>query len=149
MSASLTAASTTIFSSIRTTVPGQVNVQNVPTSRVQHFSPSPIGAAGSSITAYQLMNGALTGAPILTTAYTMPTATNLLQAYSGNQQRVQPGDIFRISVFNPATAISMSTTTATGGTGSFTSSAGPSESLMHINWLQVSADGNSGVYQLF
>lgn len=151
-----------VFGGIRTTNPGVTNTQAIPLSKVNHTSPSNIGvAAGATpvqLTAYQLMNGALTGAPTggAGAPYIMPTAANILAAYSGSKQRIAVGDVLRINVVNTSTGTGMSIgvsaggVVSTGATGTLLSlGAGPSEAIMHINWLAVSTDGTTGVYQLF
>lgn len=154
-------STTNLFGNVRSTLPGVVNTQSIPLSRAQHFSPANIGNVSVQLTAYQLMDGALTGAPAnpstATPQYTMPTARNLLAAYSGSKQRVAVGDVFRISVFNTGgTGMEFGGGISTGVTGSFVAGTGASatqyagaESVMHINWLAVSSDGTTGVYQLF
>ena len=158
MAQTLTSSSITTYSGIRTTLPGQINSQAIPTSRVQHFAPTNIGAVGGQLNAFQLMNGAITGSAVTSApalnVWVAPTASNVLQAYSGNTQKVQVGDVFKVLVFNTGTTgLIINSGISTGATGSFVLAPGTtngtlqgSEGLFHINWLQVSQDGNSGVY---
>ncbi len=158
----MSSATTNLFGRVKTTLPGQVNVQSVPTSRVQHFAPTNIGTAGAQLTAYQLMNGALVAAPVpfatpAANFWTAPTAANVLAAYSSTAQKVQVGDVFKIAVFNTgASGINIVGGTTTGVTGTFSAGTGTTagtvagaEAFLHINWLAVSSDGTTGVYQLF
>lgn len=146
------------FKGVKTINSTNMNRQNVPTSRIKHFTPSNIGVTGTSITAYQLMNSSLTAnptnpAPAPIAPWTMPTAQNLLAAYSG---KVQVGDIFKVSLYNLGnTGMSVSVNSATGGTGSFSMGSGITASTlgvastMKIQWLEVSSDGMTGQYRLF
>ena len=165
MAVTLSASSTTVYQGVRTTLPGTINSQIIPMEKAKHFSPSFLGSTAGGITSYQLMNGALSVAPPPTSAtagnfpivYTMPTAQQLLAAYAGNKLRVNAGDVFRLLVFNTGgTGISINSSGVTGVTGAFSMSSGTnvnglagSEGVMHISWLQVSADGTTGAYQLF
>ncbi len=145
------------FNNIRTTLPGLVNTQAAPLSKVIHFSPSNIGSAPTQLTAYQLMNGAITAGAGSTTAAAilMPTAANILAAYSGYGNRVAVGDVMRISVLNINTGgtglafgTNALTVAITGATGALTVTGG-TQGQMHINWLAVSTDGTTGSYQLY
>lgn len=160
MALNLTAASTTVYQGVRTTLPGVVNSQIIPVQKVRHFSPCNIGTTGAGISSYQLMGGALIANPppnTAATSFTVPTAAQLLAAYAGTKQRVNVGDVFSVLVFNTGgTGLSINSSGVTGVTGAFTMGSGVSvnglagtEANLHINWLQVSADGTTGAYQLF
>ena len=142
--------------------PARFNIQVLPLVNVEHYAPSQIGNTSGFISAYQLMAGALAGAPSSANGagviqYTPPTATNLLAAYAGNQFRVSAGDVMRVLVFNTGgTGIVINASGVTGVTGGFSAGTGTSnnglagaETTLHINWLQVSADGNSGLFQIY
>lgn len=157
----MTSTTTNVFSGIRTTLPGVVNSQIIPYNQPVHLSPCNIGSVSAGISSYQLMSGGLLATPLPTSAtagnypvvYTMPTAAQLLAAYD----RVNAGDVFRIGVLNTGgTGLSINASGVTGVTGGFSMSSGTNvngiagtESFLHINWLQVSADGTTGAYQLF
>lgn len=165
MALNLTAASTTVYQGVRTTLPGVVNSQVIPVQKVRHFSPCNLGTTAAGISSYQLMGGALVTSPPPTSAtagifpivYTAPTAAQLLAAYAGSKQRVNAGDVFSVLVFNTGgTGLSINASGVTGVTGGFSMSSGTNvnglagtEANLHINWLQVSADGTTGAYQLF
>ena len=149
------------FSGIRTTQPGVVNSQVLPYSPPSHLNPCNIGSVSAGITSYQLMSGALIANPAPTSAtpgnypvvFTMPTAAQMLAAYD----RVKVGDVFRVGVLNTGgTGLSINASGVTGVTGAFTANSGTNvnglagaESFLHLNWLQVSADGTTGAYQIF
>ena len=165
MAANLTASSITVFSPIKLGSGTRVNTQSVPLARVTHLSPSPLGNTGTFITAYQLMNGAIQGSPTIPlttplttqTTWTMPTAQSLLAAYAGNQFRVNVGDVFKVAVINNGgTGLNINTVAITGATGGFVANSGTQtttivglETPLHIQWLAVSADGNTGAYQIY
>lgn len=156
MASYLSASSTTIYGGVKTTDPFQssINTQSIPLSKAQHFSPSIIGPLTSQLTAYQLMNGALASTPNgAAPTFTMPTAANLLAAYSF---KPAVGDVYRIPVFNLGSGVcTFSPGSSTGVVGAFTAATGAStiiagrESLLHVQWLAVSADGTTGLYQIY
>jgi hypothetical protein len=150
------------FGRIKATGNTPLNTQILPLEKAHHYLPSNIGNVSGFISAFQLMAGALIGAPTSNNGsgvivYTPPTAQNLLAAYAGNQFRVSAGDVMRVLVFNTGgTGIVINTGGVTGATGAFVAGTGAfngtlagAETDLHINWLQVSADGTTGVYQLF
>ncbi len=156
MAAFLTASSTTVFGNVRTTNPGPINTQSIPLTKVQHFSPATLSNTSATLTAYQLMDGAISAAPGAGVTYTMPTAQNLLAAYSGSKNRVSVGDVMRVAVLNTGTGVmTFSAGSSTGAGGSFIAGTGitvppyGAESQLNINWTAVSADGTTGVYLMF
>lgn len=146
------------FSGMKTTLPGVRNVQSIPLTGVQHFSPSSLGNTTAYVSSFQLLNGALSTAPsTVANIFTMPTSVNLLAAYQGVRRVVNPGDVFKTHVFNyGSTGAQFITTSITGAFGGFVSTQGTpvasqvgSEAIMHMRWTEVSADGLSGTYQVY
>lgn len=161
MAVNQTASALTIWGGVKGAAPAPLNTQIIPLSKVQHYTPSSLGNSGGFVTAPQLLNGALVGAPTgaVAVVWQSPTAANLLASYASVRGKVAVNDVFRVSVFNNGSTgivISPSGSSASGATGSFSASTGTmfgtvagAESILHIRWLEVSPDGTTGAYQLY
>lgn len=153
---------TTVFPGVRAganTLP-TVNRQSIPIQGLHHFDPLVLAPATLQLSPIQILSGCLraTMTAGATTTWTMPTAQNLLQALSGNAFKVNVGDVFTCKCINNSLtgAFVINTASITGATGGFSLGTGlPSATLngnscdLNIQWLSVSADGNTGVYQIY